>query len=205
MRGALISKPWPVVPLVRLAAICLLITSLIHCQGGNNLSKGEGKAPAITVSEEKLRRELERAAHKLIAIIEKGDPKELLSLCSRAGVAFGIDWPEISLEEIRKDIEKKEDIYCVLFDTECLRKWHDELRRKYGAPARTEPLYSYRELFAKASSREVKVFVLREPTLGGQVSVYLKGGPAEEDPENPKYFGFAYEDGKWKLTAVPYH
>lgn len=194
-------KAWPMISLLGIAGFFILSTPLVYCQQTTTANQNKEKAPARTASEEKLKQELELTGKRLLTIMEKGDPKELIALCSRSGVEFGIDWPPISLPNIRKQVEKKEGIYCVLFDTKCLRKEDEAFWGKEGPP---EPIYSYRELFQKASSRDVKVFVLHEPTLMGQVSVYLRGGPSDKLLENPKDFFFVYEDGKWKLAAVPY-
>ncbi|MEE8201356.1 MAG: hypothetical protein V3R29_09330, partial [Candidatus Acidoferrales bacterium] len=108
--------------------------------------------------------------------------------------------------EIQEDIDKKKGIYCGLFDTQCSRERDKRLRAKYGAPARTEPLFSYRELLRGASQRDVRFNVSRPGgILIGVLTIRLEGGPVEElRDNNPLVFEFSYEDGKWKLDGVPY-
>jgi len=157
----------------------------------------EQKGTSRPSRDEKLKQELGATAKKLVEAIEKGDPAEFLAFCSRRGVNFGTDEPDMPLGEIRKQIQGRYGVYCLLFDTACLRKqpgWERE--------------YSYRELISMAAEREIKVSkeIVREPGgLPGDVLICLKGGPVEKVPHmNPLVFQFLRERGKWKLGANPY-
>ncbi len=132
---------------------------------------------------------------RLTAAIEIGNAEEFLSFCSRRGVVFGTDQPEIPLREMRKQIRGKYGIHCLLFDTSCLRKQVGFERR-----------YSLRDLISAASKKELKVGIVREPgVFAGDVRIYLKGGPIENVPAmNPLEFQFFRERGFWKLGVVPY-
>jgi len=65
---------------------------------------------------------LKEAVDKFMAILEKGQPDGLFGLASSEGVVFGIESDPMPVSRVRDELRKKEGIYCLLFDTDCLRK-----------------------------------------------------------------------------------
>ena len=189
--------------LVKAVLICALIAPLAYCQEPRPTDKKKPTTLAKSPTEDELRRRLEESANKLLTIIQRGDPKQLLLFCSRKGVVFGVDEPAIRLSVIRKQIEAREGIYCTFFDTDCARRKDAEDRAKAGAPPSVEALYSYRERVVKAVASELRVSVYQIAGVwSGTVVVTLKG---DVQPNAPMEFEFAYESGSWKLTALPLH
>ena len=192
----------------KIITLWLLVVTLPWILAATRSSQSKGIAASRASIEDHLRRELEATAKRFLVIIEKGDPKEFPLLCSRKGVVFGIDQPEISLAAIRRQIDKKEGVYCLLFDTDCLRKDDAVLWGKEGPPARTEPLYSYREIFRKTLPRELNASVSRiSGVWSGYVTLALKRQPVIQSGqvEKPLEFEFVYEKRQWKLVAIPYY
>ena len=150
---------------------------------------------------------LPEVAQKLITVIEDGEESKLAEFWSHSGVSFGVDGAVVGKRTLLRQLQQKMDIYCFFFDTECLRKQDDEQRRAAKAPPRKNPLYSYRELIRGASSKEVKVSEYNDhDVLVGRVLVNLTMnekilGARQRVLE----FTFAKENGKWKLTSIPYN
>jgi hypothetical protein len=150
--------------------------------------------------------DLNYAAQQFIAAIKGGKPLDLLPFWSDAGVTFGIDGDPVSGAQFKKDVEHKGDLYCFFFDTDCLRKRDDEMRRKAKAPARKNTLYSYQELLIKSKTTVVKVSQHRDAgTLVGNVRVPLENGEAlKGNTQTELRFVFTPDHDSWKLTSVQY-
>jgi hypothetical protein len=107
---------------------------------------------------------------------------------------------------LHSQLQQKRDLYCFFFETDCLRKQDEEQRRAAKAPPRKDALYSYRDLLRRASSKELKVSEYKDHgALLGRVLVNLRMN--EKIPGERKRvldFTFANENGRWKLTGVPY-
>jgi len=150
--------------------------------------------------------DLSTTFHRFLELIETGETRQLPDFWSNSGVTFGVDGALIGRRQVITQLQKKLDLYCFFFDTACLRKQDDEKRRAAKAPPRKNPLYSYRDLLRAAKSREFKVSQGRDAdVLVGHVQVILTSGEnVEGDKRKILEFIFANENGKWKLTSVPY-
>jgi hypothetical protein len=182
----------------KLFLMCILVTTSNNCQVAGRHPEAGGSLPGPT-SKGDLKRGLERVANELLAIIEKGDPKEFPSVCSVRGIVLGVDMPPIAVAVVRKHIAQKQGVYCGLFDTKCLRQEDEADRAKAGASPRPEPLYSYRDRLLRASARDVKVAVSGRL---GNVRIVLT---ENVQPAEPMEFEFVYEGGGWKLSAIPFY
>lgn len=141
--------------------------------------------------------QLEITAHRLVTVLEKGTPEELVNLLSIDGVQFGTDSPPTSLSEIRFEIAHKDGVFCELFDTSCLR---DEALR-YGE---TGTLYtSLRQRIRESSSWSIRTFV-RSPNQGSVVLElrYLSGFRNSDVLIEGVYFDFEREEAEWKLKRL---
>jgi len=109
-------------------------------------------------------------------------PDVIVGLWSQAGVTQGIDGPTISAREVRKQSREKSNIFCLMFDTACLRTL-----------AGFERAYSYRDLFSKATTKKVECRMVRDgKVLVGEVHVELHGGPSDENKgATPLEFDFS--------------
>lgn len=161
----------------------------------------EQQADQEKKSDVHLRKQLASVASRMLAIIEGGDASDIVELMSPKGVVFGLDPPPIPLREIRKQIQRKQGVYCLLFDTKCMREEDKEIRGEEGVPPEH---FSYRDDLKRSPDRKVQINLYRfTDGWGGEALVFLKG---EEkcDPRNTLVFGFGYEDEKWKITSVTY-
>src|SRR5437879_6559939 len=116
-----------ILPLLLLLILAMVFTTA----GSGTLYQQEKEETETPARQEKLEQDLKTTGNKLLRIIENGDPQALSALCSKKGVVFGIDQPEISLREIQKQIRGKYGVYCLIFDTTCLRK-HPAFQHRYA-------------------------------------------------------------------------
>jgi len=159
-----------------------------------------------TQLESNAKENLSAVADRLIAVIQDGKESELLEFWSHSGVSFGVDGAVVGKRTLVRQLQQKGDLYCFFFETDCLRKQDNEQRRAAKAPPRKDALYSYRDLLRRASPKELKVSEYKDRgALLGRVLVNLTMD--EKIPGERKRvldFTFANENGRWKLTSVPY-
>jgi hypothetical protein len=183
--------------IVRALACAAVVASLSGCGTQSvqfQTSTNAESAPRIIAAEKKLESEFEKTSTMFLDAVVAGKPGVILGLWSKDGVVQGIDGPTTSGSQIKKQFDEKIGMYCLMFDTDCLRKQPGFERQ-----------YSYRDLLSKVTTRKVKRRVVRYPDgLMGELRVELDGGPVEEVRDrNPFEVAFAYENGEWKLATLP--
>jgi hypothetical protein len=181
--------------------ICAIVTaSITACsstQSGESSSSSERK-PSVRNNDRapNLESEFERVSNDFLSAIVTGRQDFILSLWSKKGVVQGIDGPLVSSREVRSDFAKKAGLFCLIFDTACLR-----------ALPGFERMYSYRDMLSKVATKEKKFQVIRYgKSLMGELRVELHGGVMDELEDivtNPLEFDFIHEDGEWKLATLP--
>jgi len=146
--------------------------------------------------------DLKRAAEQLVLSLESGRPEDFLNLASKEGVCFGIDCDSTPLEQIKKEFHAKKGAYCELYDSVCLRKavlalWKGRKHHK----GEIEEVLGYHDVLNAAVSKDMKI------QNDGQVHIRIQYKDASKSvgfgirPEEMD-FGFAKEDGSWKLTGM---
>lgn len=155
--------------------------------------------PAGEPSAEELEKEFARAAEQFLALLESGDPEKFPDLCSEDGVVFGLDPPAVPLKQIRKEIENRTGVYCVLFDTACLRQQAAEQKSGKSAAG----LLSVRERLRSATAREARIELTAVDELWAgdlQVELELPSPP----PRRREVLEFSFErtGGGWRLIAI---
>jgi len=160
---------------------------------------GQQKSAAgcpVNIQREHLKDELDRAASTALAAIKQGRPKDLLGLFSNDGVALGVDGPLVHVAAIRKEVAARTGIYCIIFDTSCLREEVNASRRKADAPSveNNNDLLSFRDHLLK-SELGVKT------TLDANASS-CRGTTSDDSP----YFDMEWKwtARGWKIVAIPY-
>ena len=149
--------------------------------------------------------DLSDTAHEFVAIVESGEPSRLPDFWSKSGVTFGVDGAVISRQRVVRQLQQRLDLYCFFFDITCLREQDDEQRRAAKAPPRKDVLYSYRDLFRNAKSKDFKLDQDRDGgVLIGHVRVTVTSDETAVAGKRVVEFIFANENGQWKLTSVPY-
>jgi hypothetical protein len=155
-------------------------------------------APSSGVKEGHLG-ELRISAQQLVHALELGNVKALTELFDAGGVVFGIEPPPIDLTELRRQFEGRHGVYCLLFDTQCLRK-------EAGKNPNRKRLYSFRDLLTKASKRDISVNLVEgDEGPFGEVRVLLTGGPIEQNPGGRTLdFSLTWDGHEWRLAQVEY-
>jgi hypothetical protein len=150
---------------------------------------------------------LQDAAQKFLAVIERGEPLDLVNFWSDSGVVLGVDSEDkpVSKAVVREQIRKKRELYCSFFDSECLTKLRNESRRKANGITGATPDYSYRDLLLNARSKTVRVSARREGEAPvGYVTVRIENGEVTKSSTKTELdFTFVFEAGGWKLAEVP--
>lgn len=154
-------------------------------------------------------KELRSGAEDFVKLIEKKDSPALLSRFSEQGTSFiGTAYVPIktslSQQEIQKDFEAKAGIYCLFFDTTCLRDEDLKERTRQKGRSLTTPLQSVIDLLATAKGKK---FVTSDNVSNGKVSLILSNRTPEtarlgQDALN---FYFRFEQGQWKLRNFEYN
>lgn len=155
--------------------------------------------------------ELKKGAEKFVALIESKNPSALLDLFSEQGTSFisgtyALPKAEYSPADIRKDFETKTGVYCVFFDTACLREADSKERVHQGARPIRIPLTSVFDLVGTA---KVKKYVTFDSSgMNGMVALML----TDVSPQAPEaltgkdavVFYFHAEHGQMKLRNIEF-
>jgi hypothetical protein len=159
-----------------------------------------------TQLESNAKENLSAVADKLIAVVQDGKESELLEFWSHSGVSFGVDGAVVGKRTLLRQLQQKQDLYCFFFETDCMRKQDEEQRRAAKAPPRKEALFSYRDLLRRASAKELKVSEYKDhgALLGRMLVNLTMNGKISGERKRVLEFIFANENGRWKLTSVPY-
>ncbi len=145
---------------------------------------------------------LKEAVDKFMAILEKGQPDALFGLVSSEGVVFGIESDPLPVSRIRDELRKKEGIYCLLFDTDCLRKETLQEWKRGNYSGNIEAAISLREAISSASEKKINI---NGSGKQGWVSWKLElNGKPGAGFINATDFDFALEKNAWVLKRVAY-
>lgn len=155
--------------------------------------------------------ELKKGAEKFVAVIESENPLALLDLFSEQGTSFisgtyALPKAEYSPAEIRKDFATKTGVYCVFFDTACLREADAKERARQRARPIQIPLTSVFDLVVTA---KVKKFVTFDVSgMNGMVALMVTSLPPQSpDARTGKdavVFYFRSEHGQMKLRNIEF-
>jgi hypothetical protein len=181
--------------ILTLALICLSVLALSNTR----LFGAQANPTAKSPPREQTPKKLEEAVQKFVDILEKGQPEDLLGIVSKDGVVFGIDSDPIPFLQIQTQIRQKKGVYCLLFDTDCLRSEELQYWKKAKHSGNIKAVISFREAIRSASSRKINV----SPDGGVAWNLKLEGSPAEGNM-NATTFGFDLELNTWKLTSIEY-
>jgi hypothetical protein len=171
-----------------------LVTVLSLTVGGSDLvAEGKAKGCPAGSQPDVLKQQLNGAASAAIAAIKSGKPENLIPLFAVKGVFLGVDGPLMSISSIREQMSKKTGIYCLVFDSSCLRKEVNESRQKAGAITADEEILSFRDHILK-SDPVIKTALWADASCGGTTS---DGSPL---------FDLEWERTStgWRIVAIPY-
>jgi len=154
-------------------------------------------------------KELRSGAEDFVKLIENRDLPALLSRFSEQGTSFiGTAYvplkTSLSQQEVHKDFEAKTGVYCLFFDTSCLRDEDLKERTRRNGRALSIPLRSITDLLATAKAKK---FVTYDNLSNGKVSLIL----SDRTPDTARLgqdalnFYFRFEQGQWKLRNFEYN
>lgn len=153
--------------------------------------------------------ELKRGAEKFVAIVEAKNSTALLSLFSEQGTSFisgtyALPKAEYSPEEIKQDFEKRTGVYCVFFDTTCLRAADAKGRTARNARPIQVPLNSVIDLVTSAKMKKFVTF--DQSAMNGMVALVLTDVPEPHARlgRDAVEFYFRSEDGQMKLRNIEF-
>jgi hypothetical protein len=152
---------------------------------------------------------LRQGAQKFINLVEAKDSLGLLNLFSEQGTSFvsgtyALTKVEFSQSEIRKNFEAKTDVYCLFFNSQCLRDADSRERVRLNKPPLKIALRSISDLLAAADEKKFVTYDIS--SKNGKVTLLLSARTPEtarlgEDALN---FYFRQENGEWKLRNVEF-
>ena len=141
--------------------------------------------------------------HNFLAIIKKGDVGSLQTYISPDGVFLGIDSDRSSRASILAELRKKQGLYCLLFDSECLYREVNVARNRSRSQSFQARWCSYKEFLTEGSG---KVSTTRHHYKDrDQAEIIVTATDYKCNlPNNMLDFVFTRQRGQWKLTAVPH-
>jgi hypothetical protein len=153
--------------------------------------------------------DLKQGAQKFAKTIEDKDLSGLLNLFSEQGTSFtsgtyALSRVSYSQDDIRKDFAAKTGVYCLFFNTQCLRDADSKERTRLNRPPSKIALRSVIDLLAAASEKRFVTYDIS--SINGKVSLLLSSRTPDtarlgEDALN---FYFRLENGEWKLRNVEF-
>jgi hypothetical protein len=155
---------------------------------------GSGQGCPANIEHDTLRQELERASSAAIDAIKSGKPDKLMPLLATRGVFLGTDGPLVSLSAIHQEMSARTGIYCVIYDSACLKKEVNDSRKKAGAPPDTTVIMSFRDQLVKSNVSIKTTMSSDASSCGGTTS----GGSPSFDLE------WERTSSGWKIAAIPY-
>lgn len=151
-----------------------------------------------------LLQQLEVTGKKLIQVIKESNAEEFVKLCDLEGLELEADG-NITFKAIREQMRRKTGLYCLLFDTKCLRREEESARQKAGATPAASTWKSFSDIFASVPNLTIDAglsYELKEGRLGG-IEVKWDGDPSGLTYGNEfPVFGFIYRNGVWRLTDI---
>ena len=141
------------------------------------------------------RESLEAAARQFVGALKNGDAGSILQQFSKKGVVFGIDSDPLPWNKIKQQMKKGGDLYCLFFDTQCLRK--DPSFQKQSA---------LRDILVGGKSYRMQVAVGEEfHRRTGFVRLFVESNP-DRTQEGKEFcdLGYVFEDHAWKISEVQY-
>jgi len=153
--------------------------------------------------------DLKRGAEKFVTAVESKDASALLDPFSEQGTSFisgahALARASYKRSEIRKEFETKTGVYCIFFDTKCLREADSKEGGRQKAPPIRVPLRSIIDLVATAKQKRFVTYAIS--AANGEVTLLCcdRTPDTARQGEDAVNFYFRKENGEWKLRNVEY-
>ncbi len=190
---------------MRTRNLLLICTFLAILPGCSRETRNEGKVagpeetqntPPTRIAPRPANREptgeLLRLQEEFLSTIASGKPDRFLEYLAGDGVYIGVDGPRMSAQDIQDEIRSHRCVYCLLFDTVCLRQ-----------ETHNSSICSYKELLSSPTQRNAhtsaRVFERKE-----QAEIIVDVRNTRCDKTETLNFVFNKQASQWKLVAIPY-
>jgi len=142
---------------------------------------------------------LQASATRFVTALIERDSQALISQFSKQGVVMESDSEPIPLDKLKVELQKSHQIYCMYFDTQCLREFPN-FRREF----------SLRETLVRAKSFRLQVGL--NPDLQkadklnrnfGDARLFVEGNP-DRGQRGEEFCDLEYvlEDNHWRILLV---
>lgn len=157
----------------------------------NPLRATEGASKEKTAA---LPKDLEELQQRFLRAIKEKNADLFLGFVSDDGIYLGVDSGKLSKKDVAHEIKMRKGVYCLLFDSTCLRaETHDETCS-----------YSYSQMLSDAEKIKISTSLgnyKNTPQAEITVSVRDYRGTSSSEMLN---FIFNREASGWRLIAIPY-
>jgi hypothetical protein len=139
---------------------------------------------------------LEAAVEQFVEALKNHDEQALTVQFSKDGVAFGIDSDPMPLQAIRKSMKKNEKLFCLFFDTQCLRR--DPNFRKQS---------SLRDSLVNGKGYHSQLAINRQAQpITGEVRLFVESNP-DRSHLGEEFCNLTYqlEANAWRIREVLYY
>jgi hypothetical protein len=142
------------------------------------------------------RESLEIVVKQFVVTLKDRDVETLTRQFSKKGVVFGIDSDPISSQVIRNRMKKNEQLYCLFFDTQCLRR--DPSFQKQ---------FSLRDSLLNGKTNHWQVTINQQSQSPvGEVRLFVEGNPnRSQTGDEFCNLTYKFEGGTWKIQEVLFY
>ena len=184
-------------PFILIFAVAFGLSSYVF--GQMRAAAPPGRSPQATMSATPT--SLQGAVENFVAALREQDADALVRQFSSEGVVMEVDGDPIPLDQIRRAMRKRGQIFCMYFDTRCLRKYPS---------FRAET--ALRDLLIGAKSYRLQAAV--NPALQqadklhrsfANASLFVEGNPARaKRGDQICTIVYVLEHEQWKITLVEF-
>jgi len=135
--------------------------------------------------------DLEKLEQSFVLAIKAKDTEAFLRLVSDGGMYLGVDAEKSSKKAIANQIGARKEIYCLLFESACLRA---ETRRD---------TCSYSQLLSDGDEEHRTTLGNFDNRAQAELTVMVRNYKCNSGPESLSLI-FNHEPSGWKLVAIPY-
>lgn len=142
-------------------------------------------------------------ARSVLNAIKNRDGSSLIGYLSPRGAGFGVDQPMITVDDIKRQLNSKRGVYCLLFSTACIARNDSEVRFQSDSVL-SQWKISYAEWLNLNSPYPIEGELLDDVgnLCGGLIAV--RGRHKTAMAPNVLELEFIFENGAWRLANTPY-
>jgi hypothetical protein len=139
-------------------------------------------------------KDLEELQEHFLRAIKEKNAHLFLGFVSDDGIYLGVDSEKLPKKDVAREIRMRKGVYCLLFDSACLRaETHDETCS-----------YSYSEMLSDLDKLKISTSLGHyQNTPQAEITVSVRDYRC---PSNPEMLNFIFnrERSGWRLVAIPY-